>query len=188
MERSPETDLRFQELYDGNFEAIRNFCIRRLPVEEVNDAVAEVFTIAWRRLPDIPTGDEQRMWLYGVARNVVRNTDRSIRRQTRLFGRLGGLAPSHDPGPETVVVRRSEDDNVVAALRSLPETDQEVLRLSAWEELTNVEIANLLDLDPHAVTMRISRARNRLAKRLHMATVPVQSSVEPYPVTGGGEQ
>ena len=188
MERSPRTDAIFRGLYDDNFPAIRNYCIRRLPLYEVNDAVADVFMIAWRRIEEIPHGDEARLWLFGVARNVVRNFDRSERRWLRLNGRLRGLARTPHPGPETIVIRRSEDDRVVEALGRLSEADQEVLRLSAWEELTNSEIAALLGLDPHAVTMRLSRARNRLAKRLHMETVPMRSRVDPLPVNEGGDR
>lgn len=29
--------------------------------------------VAWRRLAEVPDGDESLLWLYGVARNVVRN-------------------------------------------------------------------------------------------------------------------
>jgi DNA-directed RNA polymerase specialized sigma24 family protein len=33
--------------------------------------VAETFAIAWRRVDAIPAGDQARLWLYGVARNVL---------------------------------------------------------------------------------------------------------------------
>lgn len=188
MERSPRTDVRFRELYDDNFPAVRNYCIRRLPASEVNDAVAEVFMVAWRRIEEAPHGDEARLWLFGVARNVVRNADRSSRRWMRLNLRLRGVAPEPNPSPETLVVRRSGDERVLAALGSLSESDQEVLRLSAWEELSTAEIAVLLGVDPHAVTMRLSRARNRLARRLHLDTTPTGSRVGFLPVNEGGDR
>lgn len=89
MPRSPREDERFCLLYDQNLAPIRNYCLRRLPRAEVNDAVAEVFVVVWRRIDTAPNGDDARPWLYGIARNVIRNTDRSLRRRTRLLGRLG---------------------------------------------------------------------------------------------------
>ncbi len=157
-------DAGFMRLYDENFEALRNYCIRRVPPGEVNDAVAEVFLIAWRRREDTPEGDEARLWLYGIARNVVRNLDRSLRRRVRLGTRLRQVAPEANPGPETQVVRRSEDDEILAALATLAPADREVLRLRVWEELSPSEAGTVLGITPHACAMRLSRAKRRLGR------------------------
>jgi RNA polymerase sigma-70 factor (ECF subfamily) len=53
---------------------------------------------------------------------------------------------------------------VLDAMASLGETDAEVLRLVAWEHLTVVEIADVLDLAPNAVTQRLYRARKNLGR------------------------
>ena len=88
MTPSLADDVRFRHLYDGNLDPLRRYCFRRLPADEVDDAVAEVFLVAWRRLSDVPDGDEARLWLYGIARNVVRNLRRSHRRQLRLASKV----------------------------------------------------------------------------------------------------
>ena len=188
MARSPRTDAKFRRLYDGYFVAIRSYCIRRLPVAEVNDAVAEVFLVVWRRIDDVPEGDDAPLWLYGIAHNVVRNVDRSARRRARLHGRLLPLASTPEIDAETVVVRRSEDSEVLDELAKLRPSDQEILRLSIWEELTNTEIGEVLGIDGHAVTMRLSRARDRLARRLGMDKIPKRTKADPQPVGEGGEQ
>ena len=188
MARSPRTDAKFRRIYDGHFVAIRSYCLRRLPASDVNDAVAEVFLVVWRRIDDVPDGDEAPLWLYGIARNVVRNADRSARRRDRLSGRLRPFRSPSAPDPETLVIRRSEDDEVLAALAELRPADQEILRLSIWEELSNKEIAEVLDIDAHAVTMRLTRARNRLAGRLGMDKKRQVMWADPQPVGEGGEQ
>jgi len=164
--RSPRTDAKFRRIYSEHFVAIRSYCLRRLPVSEVNDAVAEVFMVLWRRIDDAPEGDNAPLWLYGVARNVVRNAQRSARRRTRLNGKLGPLQRAIESDPEMLVVRSSADNEVIEALAELRRTDQEILRLSFWEDLTNIEIAAVLGIEPHAVAMRLGRARDRLAGRL----------------------
>ncbi|MDH3730715.1 MAG: sigma-70 family RNA polymerase sigma factor [Acidimicrobiia bacterium] len=187
MARSPRTDSEFRRLYDEHFVAIRSYCLRRLPVSEVNDAVAEVFLVVWRRIDDVPEGEDAPLWLYGIARNVVRNADRSLRRRARLNGRLGPLGALSEPETETLVIRRSEDNEVLEGLANLRSADQEILRLSIWEELSNTEIADMLGIDAHAVTMRLSRARNRLARRLGMERAH-GTRAEPQPIGEGGEQ
>ena len=188
MTRSPRTDVEFGRLYDAHFVALRSYCLRRLPVAEVNDAVAEVFLVVWRRIDDVPGGDDAGLWLYGIARNVVRNVDRSGRRRAHLHRRLLPFGSPPEDDAETVVVRRSEDSEVLEQLAKLRPADQEILRLSIWEELTNTEIAELLDIDAHAATMRLSRARNRLARRLGMDKTPRQTRTDPRPVGEGGRQ
>jgi RNA polymerase sigma-70 factor (ECF subfamily) len=163
---------------------MRDYFLRRLPVGEVNDAMAELFLVAWRRIDVAPEGDESRLWLYGVARNVVRNTERSMRRRFRLDWKLLSRPSTTAPAPETLVVERSRDSEVVRALASLRPDDQEILRLSVWEELSNNEIADVLGIDPHAATMRLSRARNRLAGKLGLpGTQPSRRRPVPDPST-----
>ncbi len=62
-----------------------------------------------------------------------------------------------DPGP---------DPEVHAALAALPAGDQEVLRLWAWEGLTPSEIGVTLDVSANAVSIRLHRAKGRLADQL----------------------
>jgi RNA polymerase sigma-70 factor (ECF subfamily) len=174
-------------VYDETFTAIRAYCIRRLPVSEVNDAVAEVYAIAWRRMDDIPDGEGARLWLFGIARNVIRNTTRSMRRRERLNWRLLATPSASSLDPETIVVRRSEDNRVLEALSHLRESDRELLRLRVWEDLTTEEIASVLDIDRHAVSMRFSRARSRLAKRLDMDESTTRPTFDPHPVREGGD-
>lgn len=188
MTRSPSDDQKFRGLYDQHFVAVRNYCLRRLPVSDVNDAVAEVFLVVWRRIDDVPGDGAVRPWIYTIAKNVIRNADRSSQRRTRLWLRIGPMRSAPEPTPETLVLRRSEDEEVPRALAELRPTDQEILRLSFWEDLSNNEVAAVLGIEPHAVTMRLSRARNRLATLLGMEKVPQAQETDPRPVAEGGER
>jgi RNA polymerase sigma factor (sigma-70 family) len=165
---SDADEVRFRRLYDGHLDPLRRYCFRRLPVDEVDDAVAEVFVVAWRRMCDVPDGDEARLWLFGIARNVVRNQQRSERRRRRLALRVRGSERRVvcDPGVE--VVRRADYQETLDCLGTLRERDQEVLRLAAWEGLKPAEIGRVVGIDAHAASTRLSRARDRLARAMHM--------------------
>lgn len=155
-------DDRFRLLYLDHGEDLRAYCRRRLGREDAEDALAEVFAVAWRRFDTMPEGPEARLWLYGVARNVVRNATRTTRRKTRLSNRLTTRVEHPEPGPFESVAARGEHQDVLAALATLKSKDQELLRLHAWEELSRSEIAQVLGISVPAVDMRLHRAMARM--------------------------
>ena len=180
-----DTDQRFHQIYGSNFDAVRAYCFRRLPMEEAADAVSEVFLVAWRRIHEVPPDDTARLWLFGVARNVVRNTGRSSRRRLRAMARMSGLAATHSADPETEVIASSEHREIMAAFHRLNGVDQEVLQLRLWEELSVAETASVLKCSDKAASKRYQRALSRLDRGT--ADQPVQR-MRPHLAPRGGEE
>ena len=165
MSDSPDFNDRFRRLYLTHGDDLRAYCQRRLGRDDAEDALAEVFAVAWRRFDKLPDGQEARLWLYGVARNVIRNATRTSRRKIRLAGRLmSGEVPQ--TGPDESLLIRSEHEDVLAALATLRPSDQELLRLHSWEELSRKEIAQMLGISVPAVDMRLHRAIARMSAAL----------------------
>ena len=73
------------------------------------------------------------------------------------------------------------------ALSELRPADQEILRLRTWEELSSAEIADVMDLSVRAVETRLSRARQKLARKVGMSRSAAATS-SPSPVEQGGER
>ncbi len=159
------SEATFVRLYDEHYDEVHAFCVRRVGRDDADDAAADVFAAAWRRIADVDPATA-RGWLFGVARRVVLNQWRSASRRRRLRSRIKGLGSGPATPPETIVVRRAEDEAVVDTLSQLRETDQEILRLAAWEELTGPEIAVALGISLSAAQQRLHRAKRRLAQRL----------------------
>ncbi len=155
---------RFERIYDAHYDAVSRYCHRRLPPGDANEAVAEVFIVAWRKLDRMPIGDHTLPWLYGVARNEVSRFRRRARRLGALREKLAGQAREDDPGPETVVIRSAEQQRLVSALETLRPADQEVLRLRAYEHLTLEEVSIVLGCSLSAAKQRSARAIRRLRK------------------------
>ena len=164
MGTDPTASAEFRELYHATFDAVRRFCLRRLPAADVNDAVSEVYLVAWRRFDEVPSDREPLPWLYGVARNVVRHVDRSNRRRHRLAAKVLRQPTITAPSADVVVVRRAEDEESLRALSELSETDREVVLLRAWEGLSAPEIAAALGISRSAAEKRLSRASRRLER------------------------
>lgn len=163
MAESPRHDERFRRIYSAHFGAVRNYCFRRLAPPDANDATAEVFLVAWRRIDSVPADEAALPYLYGIARNIVANVQRSRNRRGRLRAKVSAMAAPVAIGPETQVVQRDEARRVIAALEELNAVDQELLRLRAWEQLSNAEIATITGLSKRAVETRLTRARKKLA-------------------------
>jgi RNA polymerase sigma-70 factor (ECF subfamily) len=169
---------RFDPLFQAHYDAIYRYCARRLGVSEAEDAAADVFAVAWRRLDDIPDGSD-RAWLFGVAYRLIGNRYRSRRRQIGLTTRLravpGGAVAS---GPDPDQTRDEEVDLLLRALDQLSPVDRELLRLSAWDGLDRGEIALVLGISENAVDQRLHRARSRLKTRFSRLQSAL-SSIEP---------
>ena len=164
-EAAVDIDARFTSMFERHYNEVLAYCARRLVRSEADDAAAEVFAVAWRRIDDIDW-DTVRPWLYGIARGVMSNRWRSLKRQGRLNQKVASLAPVSDDGPDIVVVRRAQDAAVVGVLELLKPSDQEVLMLAAWEELTAPEIAVVLGISTSAAEQRLHRAKRRFAKKM----------------------
>lgn len=171
----PGGEVEFRSLYDRYYDAIHSYFARRSGTASAQDLTAEVFLVAWRRIDDVPRGEDTVLWLYGVAANVSAHQRRSIARGARLEARLRSVPLDETSGPEPQVVRRAEYDQVLAATARLRPADQEILRLAAWEELPHDQISRLLGCSVTAVDQRIHRAKKRLAKeyrRVHVRARP----------------
>ena len=185
MAQSPSSHVTFRKVFDEHHDPVHMYCLRRLNVEDANEATAEVFLVAWRRVDRIPSGPEALPWLYGVARNVVRNQRRSQHRRARLVARLGSIREAPHEEPEPQVVRHHQEVEVHEALSRLRPQDQELLRLKAWDGLSNDQIGDLLGISHRAVEGRYARALNKMSKYL-----PTERQAEPSPrlAQEGGEQ
>ncbi|HEU5112863.1 MAG TPA: sigma-70 family RNA polymerase sigma factor [Acidimicrobiia bacterium] len=161
LELTESPGIRFDHLFEANYNAIYRYCARRLGRSDAEDAAAEVFTVAWRRLDDMPDGDAMRAWLFGVAHRVVGGQYRSRERRSRLAVRLEQASDSNPVDFEPP----GDIDALLTALHGLSRTDQELLRLSSWDGLTRNEIAQVLGIKENAVDQRLHRARNRLKVR-----------------------
>jgi RNA polymerase sigma-70 factor (ECF subfamily) len=156
---------RFDELYREHYAAIVRYARRRADPDTAGDVVAETFLIAWRRLDSVPAEQAAvQPWLYGVARRVLANSERSRRRTHRVAVRLGQHSRD-DLVPDTAGAV-AERARLAQALATLSGSDQEVLRLIGWEELDLAGAAVAMGCSRSAMTVRLHRARRRLDKAL----------------------
>ncbi|MFC9560858.1 RNA polymerase sigma factor [Agromyces sp. NPDC056965] len=124
------------------------------------DLLSELMTTAWRRNSDLPTDHEQaRMWLFGVARNLLRNSARSNVRQARLANALRDSIPSNGPDPAEQLAIRD-------AVKRLDPDLAEIVTLVHWEGLTIAEAGQLQGVPASTARGRYQRAKEALREAL----------------------
>lgn len=127
------------------------------------DAVQEAFIRAWTHLGSLKEPQRFGAWLSNIVRNVCADQHRR-RRETGEQG-LDQQA-ARDGHVIDELSRREEGDRVAAALAELEETTRAALVLRYYDGLSSKEIAQLLEISPAAVDMRLMRGRQELRKLL----------------------
>lgn len=131
--------------------------------EDARDLCQETFLKAFRALRSFKGEARFSSWLYQIAVNLCR--DRMRRRRGRTFVSLDAMgdefgppqAPSPDPGPMELLEQGSLRGLVRGAIAALPEDQREVIVLKEYEDLTFLEIAQILDVPLSTVKTRLYR-------------------------------
>jgi RNA polymerase sigma-70 factor (ECF subfamily) len=156
-----EDRARFEAMFTANYAPLLRYALRRVGPDGAHEIVAETFLVAWRRLDAVP--ENALPWLYGTARRLVANELRRRARALRLGERAAAETPPAPDDPGEIVPDRLR---VRGALAGLSARDQEVLRLAEWEQLDAADAARVLGTTTAAYTVRLHRARRRLARAL----------------------
>jgi RNA polymerase sigma-70 factor, ECF subfamily len=156
---------RFEAIFRENVNEVMAFARRRTNPEDAKDVVSQTFSVAWRRLGDVPSYPLP--WLFGVARNVLSEQRRSDIRQSALDERLADAAKVRGPSDHGDIA-----DALIAqvgirnALSRLRPSDRDVLTLVAWEGLNTTELATALGCTKATASLRLHRAQRRFVKHL----------------------
>jgi RNA polymerase sigma-70 factor, ECF subfamily len=150
-----ERGRRFEQVFDEHFRAVYAYVLRRAGPGEADDAVAEVFLVAWRRIDEVPA--DAKPWLLGVARRVLAN-------QRRAAGRRASLLVRTRQGAAREAVEAADVPSVLRALEHVSARDREILLLVAWDGLSIEEAAQALGCSRGAAKVRFHRAKRRLGR------------------------
>lgn len=144
------------------------FSVMRNP-SDAEDAVQEAFLRVLRHRDDLGEVRDHRVWLIRIVWNIV--LDRKRRAKTRPetddVEELARVLPADGLSAEQRAAAAQHHAHVLACVEQLPAKERQVLMLSAFEELSSVEIASVLGITESSVRSRLFRARNLMADLLH---------------------
>jgi len=161
MTRIGNDQLRaLQELHGPSLLAY--FSRRVQPPEDAAVLLNELLVVVWRKASSVPSQPEQaRMWMFGIARNLVLTRQRGRTRRAALAGRLRdelAARPPETPSDVVITVRQ--------AVASLPEVQRELVRLVHWDGFTLTEAATITGVSASTARSRYQLARRKLAREL----------------------
>jgi RNA polymerase sigma-70 factor (ECF subfamily) len=131
------------------------------------DIMQESFLRLWKQWQDGGDIQNPRAWLLRVARNLAEDYAKSSFRRngTHPPQTMNGVR-GREPVPLDHLEREETFGQLRGELEKLAPADREILTLRYGLDYNANEISELLDINPTAVHMRLSRARQRLAERL----------------------
>jgi len=145
-------------LYRVSFSVLRN-------AADAEDAVQEAFLRVLKHRATLDEVRDRRVWLIRIVWNIV--LDRKRRAKTRPetddVAELARVLPAEGLSAEDRAAAAQHHAQVLKCVEMLPAKEREVLMLSAFEELTSVEIAQVLGITESSVRSRLFRARNLMA-------------------------
>jgi RNA polymerase sigma factor (sigma-70 family) len=164
----------FERVFCETRTGLLAYLLRRSPSpEDAADALAETYLIAWAKRDALPGGEQARLWLFGVARNVLLQGASRRRFSGALVERLGGEL--RRAGAQEAATDDERVETLREALNALSARDREIVTLTAWEGLSPTQIAVAMGTSANAVRIRLHRARAQLLRALD----PVRTHRQP---------
>ena len=151
-------------LVDRHLRSIVSFAYRFLgDFAEAEDIAQETFLRLWRHARQWENRARLSTWLHRVANNLC--IDYLRRRRPEGVENI-----DHHPDPAEnqldAVQRDATSQIVVAAIVALPERQRLAVILTHYQDLTNIESAEIMNISVDALESLLSRARRGLRERL----------------------
>jgi RNA polymerase sigma factor (sigma-70 family) len=176
-----DPERRLTALYDAHYRSVFRFALLRVDPDAAKDITSETFLVAWRRISHVP--DPALPWLLGVARNLLlRQRDARLRDRT-IVERLAALTTVWDTTNGDAAEHVLWRESAAAALSALTDKDVEAMVLTSWHGLPPGEAAKVVGCSKTTFTVRLHRARRRLA-----AALPTDSPHRPQAAARPQEQ
>jgi RNA polymerase sigma-70 factor (ECF subfamily) len=160
----------YREHYDFVWRSVRRL---GLPDGAIDDAVQDVFMVAYRRLADFEGRSTIRTWLFGIALRVVKDHRRKAMRADRRVKALS--APEPGPSLDETVARKRAVKLLDAILAELDDAQRAVFVMAEIEGMTAPEISAALDVKLNTVYSRLRLGRKKFQRALarYREQVPV---------------
>ncbi|RMH48673.1 MAG: RNA polymerase sigma factor [Alphaproteobacteria bacterium] len=133
---------------------------------EAEDVAQEAMLRLWRIAPQWRAGEARvSTWLWRVTANLC--TDRLRRRRGRMVD-IDSVPEPADGRPSAQARLESEERRaaVLAAIAALPDRQRQAIEMRHLDGLSNIEIAEIMDVSVEAVESLLGRGRRRLAVAL----------------------
>lgn len=165
----------FSRLIDNYKNMVYNLAYRMSNnPHEAEDISQEAFLRAYQSLAHFNPSYKFSTWLYQITLNIIRDR---LKKKELNYVSLDAPVETDDSefypqpadstnNPEQIITRQEDVRAVQQAILSLPSKYREVLVLRHLQDLSYIEISNILKLPQGTVKVRLYRAREQLKRIL----------------------
>jgi RNA polymerase sigma-70 factor (ECF subfamily) len=168
---------KFRMLVEKYQQMIFRTCIGFLHnKDDADDLTQEIFIQAYQFLTQFKGDSAFSTWLYRIAVNASLNKIRKSPLKL-IFQRFENITGNKnemeiyspvpvEETPESILIRQEHIDWVQRALDNLPENQRTAIVLSKYDDLSQKEIAEIMNTTEGAVEALLQRAKRRLREKL----------------------
>ena len=178
-------DEAFTNLVEMYQKPVYNLCYRMLgDPEGAEDAAQETFLKAYQNLARYDVERSFATWLLSIAAHhcidkLRRRRFNSVSIDEDEEGQTD--IPDHSaPDPESEIMKHQQRERLQDCLQSLDPTDRAAVAMRYWQDCSEVEIAQALNLTVPAVKSRLHRARRALAELWEEKPTRMRHERKPY--------
>lgn len=137
--------------------------------EDAEDVTQDVFLSAYKNRDRFQGGSELVTWLYRITVNTSLN--HLAKKKRRLFFTFGQdkefeRLPAAEDNPQQIMERNENDGMIRAAIDSLPDKQKTAFVLSRYDDLSQKQVAEVMQTTEGAVEQLLQRANANLRKKL----------------------
>ncbi|HEY7784014.1 MAG TPA: sigma-70 family RNA polymerase sigma factor [Pyrinomonadaceae bacterium] len=148
---------RFGQLYDKYAPLVHGILLARVPRDEVDDLLQDIFLHALKKLHTLRDSRAFGPWIATIARNRAIDFHRGTRETVEVTENL-----------QTTVPPSTRAKEILEIIRALPDAYRETLVLRLVEGMTGPEIAARTGLTPDSVRVNLHRGMKLLRKNLEL--------------------
>lgn len=142
------------------------------------DLTQETFLRAWKRRDQLKEGRALRVWLLKIAANLWTDELRRSRSPVTPVS-LSEVETACDAAtPDRTAEAKESLEQALRLLDSLPVRQRTVLYLTAVEELSLSEVADVLEIDKNTAKVHLSLARKKMRERMDKTAVQSETGSE----------
>jgi RNA polymerase sigma-70 factor (ECF subfamily) len=162
-------EVEFARLFEEYSSPIYNYVLRMVAdADRAADITQDTFIKAYRKLDTVTDAAATRSWLYRIATNTAIDDMRRRRMVSTARDDEPVLAnrPDPRPGPEAEAMAGTLDERVQRALATLRPNHRQCLLLSDLEDMSAMQIGEVMGLSYAAVRTLLCRARGEMRRAL----------------------
>lgn len=164
----PISEEEFLACYDDFADAIYRHCFFRVfSKPRAEELVQEAFMRTWEYLSSGKKVDNLRAFVYRVANNLI--IDGSRKKKEEHLEEVLEAHPEKEPVSESIqeaIEQNALMREVMSALADLPDDERRIITYRYIDELGPREIANIMEITPNHVSVRLNRAIKSLRERM----------------------